>query len=41
MDLVVFSRRGRSLDETYFARVPTIENQFKIHWLRSRNPSGA
>lgn len=39
VDLVVFSRRGRSLDERYYARVSGISVPRKIHWLRSRNPT--
>jgi hypothetical protein len=39
VDMVVFSRRGRSLDETYYARVSSIEAPTKLHWLRSRNPT--
>ena len=40
-DMVVFSRRGRSLDETYYSRVSSIQRPPKVHWLRSRNPTNA
>jgi hypothetical protein len=41
VDLVVFSRKGRQLDETYYSRVPAIQMPRKLHWLRSRNPSSS
>ena len=39
-DMVVFSRRGRSLDETYYARVSAVSMPNRLHWLRSRSPQG-
>lgn len=39
-DLIVFSRRGRSLDETYYARCTSIAGPARLHWLRSRAPRG-
>jgi hypothetical protein len=41
VDLVVFSRRGRALDATYYSRVPGLQAPRKLHWLRSRNPTQA
>jgi hypothetical protein len=38
-DMVVYSRRGRSLDETYYARVASLGVPTKLRWLRSRNPT--
>jgi hypothetical protein len=38
-DMVVFSRKGRAVDDTYYARVSGIGTGAKLHWLRSRNPS--
>jgi hypothetical protein len=39
-DMVVYSRRGRQDDSTYYARVTEITGSTKARWLRSRNPSG-
>lgn len=39
VDLVVFSKRGRVADETYYARVANGQLPFKLYWLRSRNPT--
>jgi hypothetical protein len=41
VDMIVFSRKGRSLDQTYYARVSAIQRPPKVHWLRSRNPTNA
>jgi hypothetical protein len=40
-DMIVYSRKGRSLDQTYYARVSAIQRPPKVHWLRSRNPTNA
>lgn len=39
VDLIVFSRAGRLANATYYARVTTLAIPFKLHWLRSRNPT--
>jgi hypothetical protein len=41
VDMVVFSRKGRLEDETYYSRVSGIQLPLKLHWLRSRNPTQA
>lgn len=40
VDMVVYSRKARAEDETYYARVATIQSTNKLRWLRSRNPVG-
>jgi hypothetical protein len=40
LDMVVFSRKARIEEDTYYARVTSIVSPAKIRWLRSRNPTG-
>lgn len=39
VDLVVYSRKARSLDaDQFYAQVQSASNNRKVHWLRSRSP---
>jgi hypothetical protein len=40
-DMIVYSRKGRTAGDTYWARVAALGRPAKLHWLRSRNPTQA